>query len=243
MALFEVPQTTSRRRKQTPKTSKIKLKKGETISDLVQIAQKLVMEKLADYKDASECVTSIEQLQDFFNNTPEGSCIGIDTETTGLDVLSDKLVGISMCNEQYKAIYIPINHISAIYGTRLNNQIPEEDIKRIFKEIFETKHYKYIYHNAKFDIAVFRTFFEFKVPDPSWDTMLCAFLLNQQEEHGLKYLYNKYIAIEDEGVNRFDSLFKGITFDYIPPQLGTIYARKRCYYDIKIISISKTNNG
>lgn len=28
------------------------------------------------------------------------------------------------------------------------------------------------------------------------------------------------------GVNRFDTLFKGITFDYIPLQISTIYAGK-----------------
>ncbi len=42
----------------------------------------------------------------------------------------------------------------------------------------------------------------------------------------MKYLYNKYIALEDEGVNRFDSLFKGITFDYIPLNIATVYAGK-----------------
>lgn len=224
MPLFELPQNPSIKRKTTT-TSKIKLKKGQTIEDLVHTAEKLVLEKLADYKTASTCITDISQLEDFFNSTPDGTCIGIDTETTGLDVLCDKLVGISLCNESYKAVYIPVNHISSIYGTRLNNQIPEQDIKNAFKKIFENKKLKYIYHNAKFDIAVFRTFFGFCVPDPAWDTMIASFLLNQQEEHNLKYLYNKYVAVEDEGVNRFDSLFKGITFDYIPPELATIYAR------------------
>ena len=41
----------------------------------------------------------------------------------------------------------------------------------------------------------------------------------------LKALYNKYIAVEDEGVNRFDTLFRGITFDYIPLPTATVYAR------------------
>ena len=41
-----------------------------------------------------------------------------------------------------------------------------------------------------------------------------------------KYLYNTYIATEDEGVNRFDTLFKGITFDFVPIDISTIYAGK-----------------
>lgn len=43
-----------------------------------------------------------------------------------------------------------------------------------------------------------RTFLEEPMPDPYWDTMICGQLLNQNEEHSLKYLYNKYIATEDE---------------------------------------------
>ena len=72
------------------------------------------------------------------------------------------------------------------------------------------------YHNAKFDLGVFRTFLGFDMPEPYWDTLIISFLFNQSEDHGLKALYNKYIAVEDEGVNRFDTLFKGVTFDYVP---------------------------
>ena len=64
------------------------------------------------------------------------------------------------------------------------------------------------YHNAKFDLGVFRTFLGFDMPAPYWDTLIISFLFNQSEDHGLKALYNKYIAVEDEGVNRFDTLFK-----------------------------------
>ena len=84
-------------------------------------------------------------------------------------------------------------------------------------------------------MAVLRTFFGYPLPDPYWDTMLAAYLFDQDEEHSLKFQYNKYIATEDEGVNRFDTLFKGITFDYVPLDVATIYARKRCIYDIRVI--------
>ena len=120
-----------------------------------------------------------------------------------------------MCNGK-QALYIPINHISVATKQRLPNQIPEQRIKDIFGNVFKNKNFKYIFHNAKFDLGVLRTFFGYPIPDPYWDTMIAANLLFQDEEHNLKYLYNKYVATEDEGVNRFDALFKGITFDYIP---------------------------
>lgn len=63
--------------------SEIKLKKGETISSLIETAKKLVEEKLGNYKDASKCITNLDDLKTFFDNTPEDAPIGIDTETTG----------------------------------------------------------------------------------------------------------------------------------------------------------------
>ena len=63
------------------KTSKIKLKKGETISSLVEVAKKLVEEKLKNYKDTSRCITDIEDLKKFYDETPDGAEIGVDTET------------------------------------------------------------------------------------------------------------------------------------------------------------------
>lgn len=62
--------------------NKLKLKKGESIESLVSIANKLVDEKLKKYKDASKCITDINDLKQFFESTND--IIAIDTETTRL---------------------------------------------------------------------------------------------------------------------------------------------------------------
>lgn len=72
------------------------------------------------------------------------------------------------------------------------------------------------------------------MPDPYWDTMLAAYLFNQDEEHSLKYQYNQYIAVEDEGVNRFDNLFHGITFDYIDLETATVYGAKDAFMTLEL---------
>lgn len=80
--LFELP------KKQTePQTSKsgsqIKLKKGQTVSDLILQARNLVEQKLSHYKDVSKGVMNETELIEFFNEVPDDAIIGIDTETTG----------------------------------------------------------------------------------------------------------------------------------------------------------------
>ena len=210
-----------------PPKSNFKLKKGETLDTLIFAARKLVEEKLGKYKNASICVlkSNCDVLDKFFDETPDDGIIGIDTETTGLNVLTDTIVGISICNGK-QSLYIPLNHISSVTESRVPTQLDLDIVKEKFGNVFKNKHIKWVYHNAKFDLGVLRTFFGYPVPDPYWDTMLAANLFDQDEAHGLKALYNEYIAVEDEGINRFDTLFKGITFDYVPMDVATIYAGK-----------------
>lgn len=72
MALFEIPKEIAN--KNTTK-NKVKLKKGQTLYDLIDQAEKIVNEKLGNYKQASKCVTDVNDLVNFFNSTPEGGVI------------------------------------------------------------------------------------------------------------------------------------------------------------------------
>lgn len=122
---------------------KIKLKKGQTIDTLIETARSLVNEKLGAYKDRCKCILDLDELKAFFNRTNE--LISIDTETTGLNTFSDELVGICLGNET-ESIYVPINHKSPLYNTKLKNQIKEQDIKNLFKEVLDKrKEFKWIW--------------------------------------------------------------------------------------------------
>lgn len=172
MTLFEIPK--EKPKEEQPTTgSKMKLKKGQTINDLIINARKIVEEKLGKYKDSSKCVTDIFDLQQFFEEIPDDSIVAIDTETTGLNTFSDELVGMSLSNGKQN-VYIPINHKSSIYKQKLSNQIPEQQIKDFFGNLFKTRKFKWVYHNAKFDLLVLHTFFGYYMPAPYWDTMITA---------------------------------------------------------------------
>ena len=61
---------------------------------------------------------------------------------------------------------------------------------------------------------------------PYWDTLIAGQLLNENEPHGLKVLYQKYCvrADEEQQVAKFNTLFNGIEFNSIPPSVGYMYA-------------------
>lgn len=235
--LFDIPESKIQEQKHDKRP---KLKKGQTINDLINQSRKLVEEKLSDYKSKTTTFTTPEEIENFFREAEQGTgVIGIDTETTGLNVFQDKLVGISLCNG-VQAAYIPVEHISAIYRTRIPNQINPNDLRKVFKNNIFNEKFKWVYHNAKFDLPVLYNFLGFEMPAPYWDTLIVAYVLNQNEDHGLKALYNKYIAEEDEGVNRFDTLFNGITFDNVPLDLSQVYAGKDALMTYKLYEYQKS---
>lgn len=108
---------------------------------LIEQARKLVIEKLGDYKDTSKCVTDINYVYKFFDETED--IVGIDTETTGLNTFTDDLVGISLCNGK-EALYLPINHKSSIYNTRLVNQLNPDDVRKLFDKVTKEKRFKWV---------------------------------------------------------------------------------------------------
>ena len=171
MSLFSIPENKKEEVK-NDKTLNIKLRKGDSIDTLINQARSLVLEKLSNYKDLSTNIFNKEELENFFNETEENCEVAIDTETTGLNWMRDKIVGISLCNGKH-AVYIPINHKSATLNERLNIQIDPEILRQYFIELKDKrKDIKWIYHNAKFDLGVLRTFLGVPMPDPYWDTLI-----------------------------------------------------------------------
>lgn len=137
MALFALPdkEEIKEKQKRNKKSgSSIELKKGQTVDALIETARNIVEEKLGKYKDTSRCVIDVEDLQSFFDETPENAYVAIDVETTGLDTYLDELVGVCLCNGK-QSIYVPLNHKSAVYGDRLNDTLQMNPNK--FRELFD----------------------------------------------------------------------------------------------------------
>lgn len=202
---------------------------GMGLGERIMEANVLVEKSLGNYKKMCRKIVTLEDLTSYFENSKD--IISIDTETMGLNYFSDYIVGISMCDGG-DGVYIPLNHSSYVYGGRTMGQLEVSDVAEIFRKYKDGKNW--VYHNGKFDHNVLRTAFGYWMPMQYWDTLIFAHLYKSNEEHGLKYLYNKYIAEEDEGVNKFDRLFNGLTFDLIPIDTATIYAGKDAIMTYKL---------
>jgi len=114
-----------------------------------------------------------------------------DTETTGLDVLTAELVGMSFSITPHKAWYVPVSA----------NQEEAKKIVREFKPLFENEKIIKIGQNIKYDYSVLSEY-GIQVNGTLFDTMLAHYIIEPDKKHGMDYLSENYlnyrpVSIED----------------------------------------------
>ena len=196
----------------------------KTISGKVQLAKDMSQEVFADKLDKLELLDNCEHIKDYIDCAIANGIIAVDTETNGLDRIDGKIAGVCLYTPGQKGIYIPVRHESYMTGIELKTNVSSEFMKEQFERMNQSN-IKYILHNAKFDMHILWWMLGVKII-PYWDTLIGSMLLNENEPHGLKQLYKKYVDTEDEDskVASFNSLFKGIEFNKVPPDVAYMYA-------------------
>ena len=207
--------------KKLTREEKQELKRIETLRSNIEEATDKVNSLMSKYLNSFQTIEDEVSLASYIEKCLINGVVAIDTETTGLDVYSDKLVGICIYTPEQQEAYIPINHVDYITKERIGSQL---DFEFIINQLNRLKDIKVIMHHANFDIRVLRQFGIYL--DCYWDTMIAANVLNENEEHGLKELYNKYILKDQKDDFNFGKLFsfKGTTFADIPINVAAVYA-------------------
>lgn len=167
-------------------------------------------------------IRQIEELQDYINEAMKSELVALDTETTSLDCMQCKLVGISMSYRPNEAVYIPVGHSEAVAG---GPQIPIDKVKRIISPLLESEKVKKCGHNLKYDIKVLHNA-DFKISNISFDSMLASRLLDPGTVgHGLKFLSSALLGIRMNPIQ--DLIGKGkqeITMAEVPVKDAAPYA-------------------
>lgn len=201
------------------------VKGGSSLMEKISAITSLVESKLGHLKDDYIIIREEDVLHDYIDKCIDNAVISIDTETTGLDPLQDKIVGICIYTPDMKAAYVPVNHISYITGLKADGQLDIEIIRNEFQRIADAN-IDVIMFNAAFDTRFMKNQVGVKL-HCTWDGYLAARCLNENEgagNNGLKPLHRKYVLNGEGDAFSFDELFKGITFDKIPIKTGYIYA-------------------
>ena len=83
----------------------------------INLVRKFVEEHLGKYKDQFITITDVETLRKYVEDC--GRVVALDTETTGLDPMLNKVVGIGLYSPNCVGAYIPLRHRSPITGELL----------------------------------------------------------------------------------------------------------------------------
>ncbi len=105
-----------------------------------------------------------------------------DTETTGVDVFTAELVGLSFSFKKGLAYYVNL--------PADKNECME--ILKEFKAFFQSAHIEKIGQNIKFDLLMLQQY-DIKLGGSLFDTMIAHYLLQPELRHGMDYLADIYL--------------------------------------------------
>lgn len=214
-----------KRKEAEARKNNLSLQGGRSASNLVSTIQQIKLTcqtQLSKYVDQYELITDETRAAEYFDAIIQNGAAAIDTETTGLDTMTCKIVGLCLYVPGLKPCYMPINHIGHITKTRLSGQLSESFLRPLLEKC-EEANVKWVFHNAKFDIRVCRHTIGVDLT-PYWDTLIAAKLLNENEPAGLKQLHLKYCHSQDSRALTISTLFDNLNFALIPIDCAYLYA-------------------
>ena len=129
-----------------------------------------------DYRLVTE-IGELRQIVERLRTEPE---ICFDTETTGLDIFNDRIVGLSLAVREHEAWYISF--------TPQNTPDFAEAVRPLFENPDSVK----IGQNIKFDIMVL-AHLGIEVRGRKIDTMILHYLLDSEARHNMNYLAQRYL--------------------------------------------------
>lgn len=215
--------------KQSTLLSKSNKPKSKSINSELQSMTQSVIDYFKDSK--AILIDTDEKLHNYVDKCIESGYAGIDTETTGLDRIKDKVVGVSLYYPGGEECYIPSKHLIPIFEEPYKNQISYESISKALNR-FTTSKIRLIFANADFDLSMIYKDFKVDLCDNFFYDVLIAWRCLKEDElhNNLKALYNKYVLKGKGDPKRFSDFFTPELFPYCKPEVAKLYAG----YDAKI---------
>lgn len=139
-------------------------------------------------KNNYHLVTTRKELADIFHRiaSPDTRVIAIDTETTGLDIIEDIPIGVSLSFEPGNAYYIPAHEEHLLGGTLLTTEthLPEYSKTEVWQGLnnaLKKRQGILVAHNLKFDLHMLQNVGVQCGDHSKFCTMVAAWLTNPAE--------------------------------------------------------------
>lgn len=187
------------------------------LSHLLDSSPTQTTDKYAHY----ETILTQDTLDTWLNQLKQAELFAFDTETTSLNYMDARIVGVSFAIHPSKAAYIPLMH----HGEHAPKQLDRDEVLQALKPILENHKIKKIGHNIKYDIEVLANH-GITLQGVQFDTMLESYVLDSASNNhdmdslALKYLGWRTIQYEDVAGKGA----KQIPFDQVAVAKAATYA-------------------
>ena len=192
------------------------------LENALAVIQELVKSDRLHAEGEVETIRTPERLKEYMDRCKQSGEYVLDVETTGLDIYNDILVGICLYTPGETSAYVPFNHTD-LQNVRVADQMSEEQVRDIMVPYLQDQELRCINHNIKFDNKKLAWDWKQVIVNIYWDTQIAGNVLNENEPHKLKPMYNKYILHGKGSGEDYKDLFDGIPFNYVPIDIATVY--------------------
>ncbi len=198
------------------------LNSGDDVSVAAVVETSDDVAELPDAIDADyDIILDKESFEVWLEKLKAAELFAFDTETTSVDYMKAKLVGLSFCVEAGKAAYVPLTHdyIDA------PEQLPLNWVLEQLKPLLESETLFKVGQNLKYDANVL-SHYDIAIKGIAFDTMLESYCLNSvSTRHNMDALAEKYLGYKT--VHFEDIAGKGakqLTFNQIEIEKAGHYA-------------------
>jgi DNA polymerase-1 len=140
---------------------------------------------------AYETILTQAALETWLEKIAVAELVCIDTETTGLDPLQDRLVGISLAVEANRAAYIPLHH----RYTGVPDQLPEHLVLDRLKPFLEDSTKLKLGQNLKYDKHIFANH-GIALNGIAHDTLLQSYVLESHKPHDMDSMALRHLGVK-----------------------------------------------
>ena len=182
----------------------------------------------------SVLILSENELDALTQNLSENCVVALDTETTGLDVKTAKIVGFSFCvlKSEQRAYYVPLAHNYLGAPAQVSQNAAKRALERIYKA-------QVVGHNLKYDFEILRNNFGLELPKNYADTMILAWLENPEQKCAMDELASRLFAYETIKFESLVNVKKGQVFGDIEVELASKYASEDAFITLEFYKYFK----